>query len=196
VGAINTLQLTDSGVATPLRILNVMTISSGGAMLLTNSSLIVSNHLSIAGNVSLLTNASLTLTAPGGVVELGFGGTNALLTMTGGNLQSPNMFLGGNGDGTFTMSGGTAGVQQLIAGSSGGNTGVVIVSGGTLSGTNGVPIGGINIGGNGPGLMTISNANPVVAIGWDVPDSVGTRGGTLTIGAGGIARAVNSFLIG
>ncbi len=144
--------------ATPLRVLNSLTITGGGGLLISNSTVrvdglaggafildgVVSNR---AGGLLVLTNVSTTI------------GTNAdgRLELDGGTIVSSNVVLGAaaSRQGTLTIAGGVMTVAgstaslapNLDLGNTASATGTVIVAGGELVATNGwVRIGNLGIG--------------------------------------------------
>ncbi len=144
--------------AAPLRVLNSLTITAGGGLLISNSTVrvdgltgggfildgVVSNR---AGGLLVLTNVSTTI------------GTNAdgRLELDGGTITSSNVVLGAatGGQGTLTIAGGVMTVAgstaslapNLDLGNAASATGTVIVAGGELVATNGrVRIGNLGVG--------------------------------------------------
>jgi hypothetical protein len=209
-GGINTLQLTNTGTATPLHVFNTMTISSGGMLVVSNSVAVVDN---VSGNGTLgfyngtglyVGNSGLgTLTVNGGTVTI-FGtttlglnsGSTGTVWLTGGQF-SGGVTIGQNGVGRMTVSNGT-----LLAGVTVGafHDGTLTVAGGTNTMTSGLTIGFF---GNGTvwmtgGLLTVTNASTFIGyngIGqmivsngtWlarDVALGESNAGGTLTVAGG------------
>jgi hypothetical protein len=117
-GLTNTLSLNSVG-AKPLRILNAFTISTGGGLFATNSTVIVegvsTGRLRIEGGVSLVGGASLVVTS-----------------------SALNTVIGNAGNGSLTVSSGATAVFSglAIGSASCTSTGVVTVAGGSLFVTN------------------------------------------------------------
>src|ERR1043166_1546578 len=91
VGAVNTLQITNVGAATPLRILNGCTISGGGAGFITKSGLRVegANKLCIMdGSVTVRSGASIISTNTGTFTAVGNVSTGTLSVIGGSTLPS------------------------------------------------------------------------------------------------------------
>lgn len=168
-GATNTLFLDNAGTATPLRILNAFTITSGGSVLLTNSALRVG---------SVLIDGSVTMES-GSVIS---------------NLTST--VIGGSASGSLTVRGGTITVtaSRLTLGASSGSTGTIWMTGssGTLVQTNNVSQ--IIIGSNGVGQVTVSNGI-VSTRSVTVGDQAGSQG-TLTIAGGQLVATPSTTKIG
>ena len=166
-GSINTQALTSAGLVTPLRILNTLTIGSGGVLRITNSILQVDGLMDGVftndGTVALLNGGSIIttntvayvgaislgqLTVPSGtwlgqtVVVGQDDGSQGTLTVDGGSISmDPDMVVANNAGsrGTVTVNSGTVQVQgSMTLGFDLGATGRVFVTGGTLTVTNGI----------------------------------------------------------
>ncbi len=181
----NTLQLTNAGVATPLRILNGFTLDTNAVLLVTNSVLhiegVSGGDFTIAGNVTnelggqiISTNATVYI--------------SRTATQRGEFRNSGGRFLAGgvavafpaNSQGTLTMAGGTITLSSYLeVGSLG--TGTVWVTGGQLTVTGGLSLVTIAAG-SGDGRMTVSNGS-LLARAMVVAEVSGSQG-TLTIAGG------------
>src|SRR2546426_8782541 len=96
LGSTNTLQITNVAAATPLRILNGCTISSRGALFMTNSVVRVdgSGKLCIIdGSVTVRSNASLITTNSGTITAVG-NTSSGSLTVLGGSLLPSGLYMG------------------------------------------------------------------------------------------------------
>ncbi len=104
-GVVNTLLLTNTGPTPPLQVLNALTIGSGGALLVSNSALVVDNVVGPAsGNPNLVigNNGQGSLTMNSGAIVtddqiiLGnFGGSTGTLTVNGNSvIESAGIFQG------------------------------------------------------------------------------------------------------
>jgi len=184
-GTSNTLQLTNAGVATPLRIFNNFTLSAstaGSALLITNSALQVDGTVWRAdGNSTILDGV---VVATNSTVSVG-STTNGQMSVSGGDVRFAQLRIGdsGTGRGTLTITGGKvtvfkAAAQSFFVGFSAGSSGTVWLTGGQLVVSNATFIGD-----GGIGQMIISNATlhapgagGVVTIGQNAGSS-----GTLTV---------------
>jgi hypothetical protein len=155
--SVNTLQLVNAGPATPLRILNGLTLTSGGAISITNSILQVDGlsggGFTVDGNALLLDGSIINTN---GAAQVGLAGQGTL-TISNGAWLASNIVVGQNAGsrGTFTCAGGTNTAGQLNLGSFAGATGTVWMTGGQLT----VSPQPTQIGVFGVGRMTISNAD-------------------------------------
>lgn len=174
-GSTNTLLLRDADTKT-LTVLNSFTISSGGALQVTNSSLLLpSGSLTVNGSLQL---DSGTVTVNGGL-ETGRGGSGSI-TIHGGSLvvtQELNMGFGSADTATLVMNGGQLIVTNGPTFITGSGTAAIIVSNGLFAAKDVV----MGTGGGGPrqgsltvagGSVTISgfmSAGHSVAIGGESP---------------------------
>ena len=221
-GTINTLQLTNAGSATPLTILNGATIGSGGALVVSNSTMRVTSSLAL-GALSVQNGGTITA---GGSLTLGdSAGATGVLWMTGGNLVATNntgtgfIIIGNAGAGAMTVSNGTVRFDQMFAGDAVGGSGTITIAGGTnlspstfvlgqstfstgtvwvTSGvvalTNNFRTAFIEIAGNGVGQITVSNG--LMLADRALVASLSTMGrGTLTV-VGGTAIINTNMVLG
>ena len=183
VGVVNTLQITNVGAATPLRILNGCTISSGGAVLITNSVLRVegANKLCIMdGSVTVRSGASIISTNTGTFTAVGNVSTGTL-SVIGGSMLPSKLYVGvgAGSQGTVQLAGGTTRSSGLTcAGCRVGSAGTMSVTAGQLTVTNDF----LELGANGPGQLTVSGGTVVVRD-FTVGTFAGSRG-TLTVASG------------
>ena len=194
-GTTNTLQLTNVGAATPLRIRAGFTISSGGALLVTNSTLrvdgIFANPLLVDGGEGTVLSGG-TLVATNAGATIGSTGTAGRLTVSNGTALLSGLTVGGSAgsQGTFTLAGGTNLVStSLTIGNASGSTGTVMVTGGQLIVTNATTM----LGNIGSGKMTITGGN--VSMFGDLNFSLLGRG-TLTMAGGSCTVSGNTFIGG
>lgn len=210
----NTLQITNVGVATPLRILNSVTIGGGGALVVTNSALqvdvatsigvtgagtlsLLSGTATIASNMVLGVNAGATGTVwvAGGTVNLtNFASTTVLgnagdgqIILSNGTFLTRNLFVGSNtfSHGTLTVLGGSLVTSNANFAVASNSTAAIWLSGGELIATNR----GVIFGNFGTVQMTVSNGATLRAFGSFLPLRPSGRG-TLTI-AGGTASFIS-----
>jgi hypothetical protein len=197
VGTINMLQLTNAGVATPLTVLSSATISSGGALLVTNASLQLKvgtgHNLLINGTADLRDGGEIVVTNAADVLSIASAtGTTGSLAMVNGSLRAASFYVGRNGLGTFNMSGSaTTTCSGVVISSGTTSTGTVVVAGGKMSVSQDLFVGGDA----GSGQMVVSNGT-VETLRTTVGDNVvgsSTAAGTLTIGGGGKLTAQGSL---
>jgi hypothetical protein len=119
-GTINTLQLTNAGVATPLTILSAATISSGGVLLLTNSAMLVAP----AGGTGFVIDGSVMLTNDSSVI-----------------VSNGNTIVGNTGSGSLTVFGSSLTVSNLVVANLSGSHGTITFAGGTNRTTDATAIG-------------------------------------------------------
>ncbi len=206
-GFTNTLQLTNAGTVTPLRIVKNFIITNGGRLLITNSVLSADGvaggpedgNSYIDGSVTVLAGGSMTTTNTpdmnDGTLTVVGNASSGSLTVQGGRVLANTLYMGlePGSRGTFTMSGGeTKSSGLMCAGCRTDSTGAVWVAGGQLSVSNDFLI----IGGDGRmGQMTVSNGTVTVqdfVLGLGDPD---TSVGTLTV-AGGTVQTLLDFTAG
>ncbi len=176
VGTINTLSLTNAGLATPLRIFNVLGLNSGGVLLITNSALRVDGGFNLDG-IATLNGGVISVTNPfPSSLHISDSGSGQM-AVSNGILQANVEFVGffGSSSGTLTLAGGTnfVGVGGLNVSGFAGTTGTVWVTGGSLVVTNAISF---NVGSSGVGKMAVSNGvvqGGGVVVGFN-PGSVGT----------------------
>src|SRR5206468_1359271 len=130
-GTVNTLLL--SNAATPLHISNRLTITSGGALLMTNA--------------SLLADATPLLDCPVTLLR------DSLINIIGA------VGLGQNANGTLTVNGGALVAVSAIVGFSPGLTGTVTMASGSLTITNGALSGPLIVGFDGHGVFTLNGGS-------------------------------------
>ncbi|MCG3148584.1 MAG: hypothetical protein PCFJNLEI_02029 [Verrucomicrobiae bacterium] len=158
-GTHNTLVLSNAGPSVPLQVLNACTLSSGGAMYLTDSVLRVEGltgvGLTVNGSLALQNNALLLATNCS--VRIG-NPTSGSLIISGGTLASRDVTVGRvfGAHGLLSMAGGTITVASVLTvGAMSGATGDVWIADGQLVVTNAATY----IGSNGIGQLTVSNGN-------------------------------------
>ena len=156
-GTVNTLQLTNAGVANPLTILNSTIISNGGALLITNSVMRITSLLPQQGTITVQSGGSLTLSGPlqiGSGTVLVTGGqlvitnlpsnvgsstglvVDGAMTLTNGsfvNATNVDAIIGNVGSGSLSNSGGLAKFANLSFGNAGGAQGTLMALNGTLT---------------------------------------------------------------
>jgi hypothetical protein len=164
-GTTNTLQLTDAGTSTPLRIRNGLTITSRGALLVTNSAL----RVDAESGADFLISGGMTVLAGGGVVATNTGASTAITIVNIGP---------GSSSGSLNINGGSLSLSDFIV-----YTGAVWMADGTLVVTN-----TFYIGEGGMGEMTVSNGTVLGSSGIIVGRNTSFGRGTLTI-AGGTVEA-------
>ncbi len=211
-GTINTLQLTNAGVAAPLTILNAATIDSGGALMVSNSAMFVGSSFSAQGTLTVQNGG--TIAANGSLTLGSSAGATGTLWMTGGRLVVTNnagtarIFIGDAGSGAMILSNGTVQMDQMFTGNAVGGSGTITIAGGTnlspstfvlgqstfstgtvwvtsgvLGLTNSFRTAFIEIAGNGVGQMTVSNG--LMLADRALVASLSTMGrGTLTVVGG------------
>src|ERR1041384_6360717 len=194
-GATNTVQLTTAGTNVPFRIRNVLTLTAGGAMEISNGFVQVENLAGITTSpikddgAILLNSPSARLVCTSQTVAIGSSAPGTL-TISNGTLvaTSENIGQAVGSNGTLTMAGGTNQFDGLII--LGGGAGAVWVAGGTILA---VPSTAIRVSANAPGQMIVSNGT-VSAVILDVGVTSGSSG-TLTI-AGGTNVLTSSLIVG
>src|ERR1043166_5225806 len=195
-GATNTVPLTKAGTNVPFRIRNVLTLTAGGAMEISNGLVQVENLAGITSfpikddGAILLNSPSARLVCTSQTVAIGSSAPGTL-TISNGTLvaTSENIGQAVGSNGTLTMAGGTNQFDGLtIIG--GGGSGTVWVTGGTILA---VPSTAIRVSANAPGQMIVSNGT-VSAVILDVGVTSGSSG-TLTI-AGGTNVLTSSLIVG
>jgi hypothetical protein len=156
-GTINTLQLTNAGVATPLTILNTATLGNGGAVLITNSAMRIASSLLARGALTVQDGGTLALA---GSMQVGSGtvlvaggqlvitnvpsnvGANTglvvdgIMTLTNGslvNVTNVDAVVGNRGSGALTNSGGLVLFANLIVGNFGGSRGTLTALNGSVA---------------------------------------------------------------
>ena len=195
-GSHNALFLNNSGLATPLHILDTLTITSGGAVNITNAALRIDGQ-SIAffpddGVLTLNTSALLITTNVSTAV--GYTGTGNF-TVNDGTWLAGNITVGYDPGsiGTLAVAGGTVTIVAPLAtlqlGSPGTASGTVLLSGGQLTTTNSET----DIALFGTAQMTVTGGT------WQARDvrvaSYNGSQGTLTI-AGGASTLSGSLMVG
>ena len=182
---ISNLQLTNMGAATPLRILNSLTVGTNAVLRVTNSVLQIVNSngfFDISGSVSNLAGGQIVCTNSDTAI---FNGGS--LTSVGGLTRWRRLRPGVGGAGTMTIAGGTNIAFEIRIGD--GGTGAVWITDGQLVATNGVN----TVGNTSVGQMTISNGT-FLANGLQLGEFAGSRG-TLTM-AGGTNNLSVSMAVG
>ncbi|HUI06625.1 MAG TPA: hypothetical protein VL486_06430 [Verrucomicrobiae bacterium] len=190
VGSANTLILSNVGIATPLHLLNNATVSSRGALFITNSAFQVD---AIGATVGISLNGSLTLNdglivCTNEPVLIG-NGSSGTFTVNGGTTLLTAATLGNGNNATWDIHGGSNVLSLLTIGGSGYCTGMVFVAGGLLSVTNYNSI--LMVANTAVGFLTITNG-AVQATTVQVADFTP---GVLTIG-GGAVRVSSTLQIG
>ena len=179
----NFLDLVNTGT-TPLEILDTLTISSGGSISITNSTLLVDGSgvtISVFDDGDMWLNTG-TLIVTNKIMEVGSVGQGTL-TISNGLMEAGSLEVGtvAGSQGTLTMAGGTNLLSgYLFAASAGGSTGTVWLTGGNLVVTNSVT----RIGEVGNGQMIVSNGAWVVSevdVGFYGQGTLSVAGGTGTL---------------
>jgi T5SS/PEP-CTERM-associated repeat protein len=182
----NRLSLDNSGLATPLRILNFLKVDSAGTLVVgTNSVLQVDNptftgFVSIDGGGFVIVVDGGTLAATNQTTSLG-GLTTGDILVNNGNLRTLNLSMGNfpGAVGTLRLQAGLVEVKSVLSlGASGSSTAAVWVTGGQLVATNATT----TIGNSSSGRLTVSNGT-VNAGTVTVAQTPGTAG-TLTVAGG------------
>ena len=218
-GSANTLQLTNAGTVTPLRIANMLTLTSGAGLFITNSAVQVNFHayvgdsgagtltlpagtMSVASNLVLgtsvgatgtlwLTGGSLSLTNPSSTTIVGNRGDGNVV-VSNGTLLSRILIVGSNvfSRGTFTVAGGSVILSNAFVGLASNSVGNVWVTGGEFALTNNRVL---TIGSFGAGQVTVSNAGslrvPIVFMGL-------RSGGVGTLTLVGTTAFINNLGVG
>jgi len=157
----NRLSLDNSGLATPLRVLKVLTVTTNGTLLvLDNAAVEVGSAagtgflIVVGGGLAQFSGGSLI--ASNAIIGLGGPGSGALTVGDGTRILS-EVRLGGaptGSQGTLTINGGTNTVTSVVnVGFSAGTTGAVWLTGGLLVTTNS----SVNVGIFAVGQMAVSN---------------------------------------
>src|ERR1039458_3954620 len=179
-GVVNTLLLSNAGPTPPLQVLNAVTIANGGALLISNSELVVDNVGGASGGFD-------------GLV-VGNSGQGAL-TVNGGTLMlDGGINLGGNSGsaGTLTLNGGEIMLNGGINVGAPGALGTAWVTGGQVICTNLFALLFIG-GGQNVGLMVVSNG--LVSASQIYVESSGTlsiQGGEVS-DVGGASSPIDTF---
>jgi len=186
--ATNTLAVANAGSLVPLRVLNSFSISTSGALLVTNGAVVVEGpSWNVDGTVEVREGGSVSVLKGSTTAGLSSG---ADLRIRGGSMILSNLSVSLSPSSTLTMSSGTLTIQRLcyIAGGASGN-GFVWLTGGRLVNTNASSE--MRIGSSGRGSLTISNGTVLAGFA-----RVGLAGsGTLAI-HGGTFAAQSLFQIG
>src|SRR5439155_2101171 len=161
--AINTLQLTNAGAVTPLRLINSLLISNGGVILVTNSTL----QVDVTSGGSNIVNGTLTMLEGGSVTGLAvrtfvgsLAGSSGTMTIADGHFQevgtvtlgvvanstgtvwvtsgelinsNNTTVIGLAGTGRMVVSNGTVSLRRLVAGDAAGGVGTITAEGGDIS---------------------------------------------------------------
>jgi T5SS/PEP-CTERM-associated repeat protein len=177
IGSTNTLSLNDPGTNTPLVIQTIITIVSGGALIVTNAAL--SGAGGIFGGDVRLDDGSLTINS----VVVGNSNQGTLTVNNGSFVGLEGMSVGVNAgaEGTFKLAGGAVvlGGNFFEVGLNAGSTGTVLVTGGELNDFNLILI----LGDQGFGQMTVSGGTvreQFVLVG----DNPGSQGNLTVTGDG------------
>ena len=157
VGSINTLFLNNAGLTTPLDMLNGLTVTTNGMVLVTNSVVRVDylsgGSFTVDAGAMVLDNALLVTTNTSATV--GYSGPGQM-TLSNGTWLAQNVYLGytNGAHGTLTIPGGTNALTLFLSiGTLPAATGTVWLTGGDLVLTNGQ----MEVGSGGVGSMTVSN---------------------------------------
>jgi len=180
----NFLDLANTGT-TPLEILNTLTISSGGSILITNSTMRVDGKnvfVAVYNDGDIVLNGG-SFFVTNEIMELG-NMARGTLTVSNGTTEIGALEIGETPGsvGTLTVAGGTNALDgYMMVGYSGGATGAVWMTGGRMVATSSVT----RVGNNGVGQMIVSNG-AWSAQGLEV-GSIAGGNGTLTLVAGSVA---------
>jgi T5SS/PEP-CTERM-associated repeat protein len=188
----NTL-LVSNAASTIFRILNTLTMTTGGSISITNSTVLVDGtNVIIAayidGNIWLNTG---TFMVTNKIMELGYL-AQGTLTVSNGTTDIGALEIGENPGsvGTLTVAGGANALDgYMLVGNFPGATGTVWMTGGSMLATGSVT----RVGNAGPGQMIVSNG-AWASQGLEVGSFAGGNG-TLTLVAGSVA-AKGPFIVG
>jgi T5SS/PEP-CTERM-associated repeat protein len=188
----NTL-LVSNAASTTFRILNTLTMTTGGSISITNSTVLVDGTNVIVaayidGNIWLNTG---TFMVTNKIMELGYLAQGSL-TVSNGTTDIGALEIGENPGsvGTLTVAGGANALDgYMLVGNSPGATGTVWMTGGSMLATGSVT----RVGNAGPGQMIVSNG-AWASQGLEVGSFAGGNG-TLTLVAGSVA-AKGPFIVG
>jgi hypothetical protein len=220
-----TLELVNAGINVPLHVLWDLDITDGSLLVVTNSALLVNGvttvgdlageqgsvrldsgwagfgsvTLGVSGNGDLhLDGASL---AVAGTMTLGsLPGSGGIIQMSGGTLINTNnpLVLGGQGDGTFNMSGGSVQALGFLIGNAAGSQGNLAISGGNVLVSSNILVGNAAVT-NPCGIVVSSNSAYGTVGGLTVTNAAGNafigvaHNGSLTL-KGGILHVDNLIL--
>lgn len=140
-GTANTLQLINPGTSIPLKISNALTVSSGGAILVTNFALQVGGLSTVGATGSgTMTLQAGTVTMTNNLVLGATAGSTGTLWVTGGSFTMSTLpttlAVGAFGDGRIIVSNGTLFARGLLVGTNQFSRGTITVAGGTLISSN------------------------------------------------------------
>lgn len=183
--SVNTLRLLNAGTAKPLRVLDSFAIGSGGAVVITGSTLqvdgmlggsfVVNGTVMVGGGNIIVTNTSFYVGSSGRGSMTTSNGTSVLAGY--GAVGAANLTSGSQG--TLTIAGGTqAQTSALDVGLLAGDTGTVWVTTGQLLITNDF----LTVGSFGIGQMAISNGT--VRAHYEVVGNISDAQGTVTVAGG------------
>jgi T5SS/PEP-CTERM-associated repeat protein len=170
-----------------------MTISGSGSSLTTSGNA----YLGEGGGAATLTVSDSATATFGGELDAGIGGTGTITVSGAGSKLTATgiIIVGDDGTGTLTVSDGgeVSTSAKLIVAKNSGSTGTVTVTG---SGSKLTASGKIFIGGNGTGMLTVSDGGQVSGTYITVGRYVGGQG-TLTVsGTGSKVTSTNDLYVG
>lgn len=193
-GSANTLFLNNSGFGTPLRVLNSLSISANGTLLVFSNSTVRVDRVTPTGSLTVDGGGFANLFAGGTVIATNgltvIGNTGVGNMTINGTLRAANLNVGGlaGSVGTLRLESGLAEMRAdwsvaLAAGS----MGTVLMTGGQLNGN------AFNsIGAGGSGQMTVSNGT-MLARALFVGKATGAAG-TMTIAGGTVNAGTSTFV--
>ena len=186
----NTLFLNNAGTNTPLHILDSLTITTGGALTITNSALKLdgNNILDVNGALMMNSGSIISTNLSSRIGETGSGS----LTINGGGWQARDVQFGlySGSVGTLTVAGGTNQFSSTLGlGFMSGSTGAVWMTGGHLVVTNDTT----TVGNSGVGSLTLSNGF-LLTTQMYVANENGSVG-TLTFAGGTMEMSDNTFSV-
>ncbi|MEO7297796.1 MAG: hypothetical protein ABI042_04390 [Verrucomicrobiota bacterium] len=178
IGSTNTLQLSDISSNSPLTILYTLNLTRGGALALSNSTMVVDGNL--GGTLNILAGTAIfeNSTVDCSAVTARVGRTNnapGYLTMKSGQFMADILLVGelSGAQGFLTLSNGQITVSTVLSlGDTANSTGTVNIAGGTLLVTNGF----VRVGNLGAGQMTFTGGSANFSSEVHIADNVGSSG--------------------
>ncbi len=183
----NTLSLTDAGYIVPLHVLNDFHILAGATFLNSDSWLLVDgSHSFTVDGTALFTNA-LFSAANVTIAKAGPG----TFTLSGGTAQIGQLWIGYGDVGRLTNNGAALIVSNLVLGGLRGSDGTLVMTGGSISSSNGLTVA---VGQDGAGALILDDGmvTATCVLLTNGPNSVLQLGGgvlnssNITIGSGAI----------
>lgn len=188
-GSTNTLNMVNAGFASPLHVLNSLTITNGSAMSITNSALQVDGDMRVDGRFTMQPDTQVVMSNTS--MYVGSVATGQV-TMSGGAMNVRTLVVASNlfSVGTFTMTGGSLLYSNMFLGMASNTSASAWLTGGDFVTTS--KTFSITIGRFGNAQMTVSNGATVRS--WITRLGAGNSAvGTLTV-AGGNADLGGLFI--